>query len=266
MTTYETLELTREGAIDWLTLNRPESLNSLTGPMVRELWSYFRELHDDYTRRVVVLRGAGRAFCAGLDLKATRDPALALPRGNGVSAPEASLPGVVRLMRSCPQPIIALVHGPACGGGFALALASDVRIAGATARMNDAFVKLGMSGCELGLSYFLPRAVGLSVAAELMMTGDFIDAQRSLQLGLVSQVAPEAELEARARELALRMLANSPLGLRKTKATLNLAQKLSELDAVIDLEAQAQRVCMDSGDFVEARKAFAEKRTPRFTT
>ncbi len=264
MVGFETLKLERVGAVDWLTLNRPERLNALTGPMVRELWGYFRDLSDDFSRRIVVIRGAGKAFCAGLDLKAVDDPDQAMPTGRGDKAPEASLAGIVRLMRSCPQPIIALIHGPACGGGFALALASDIRIAGESARMNDAFIKLGISGCELGLSYFLPRMVGLSVASELMMTGDFIDAARALSVGLVSRVTADEAMEAAAQELIGRMLATSPLGLRKTKATLNLAMKLNDLDAVIDLEEHTQLACMQSGDFVEARRAFAEKRAPRY--
>jgi enoyl-CoA hydratase len=261
---YKTIKVDREGAIDWLTLNRPERLNAITGTMVQELWEYFRSLEQDYSRRVVIMRGAGSGFCAGLDIKARTDPAEELPKPSS-KGPSASLSAIVKLMRHCPQPIIALVHGPACGGGFSLALAADVRIAGASARMNDAFIKLGISGCELGLSYFLPRIVGLSVTSELMLTGRFIDAKRALAVGLVSDVAEDGQLEQVGRALAAEMLRATPLGLRKTKETLNLALKLNELDAVLDLEEHTQLGCMEGGDFEEAMKAFIEKREPKFS-
>jgi enoyl-CoA hydratase len=162
-------------------------------------------------------------------------------------------------MRACPQPIISLVHGPACGGGFIFALASDIRIAGETARMNDAFIKVGLSGCELGISYFLPRSMGLSVASELMFTGAFIDAQRALSTGLVSRVVPDAELDDAARALIEPMLKATPHGLRETKRTLNLALGMNDLEAVIDLEESAQLRCMrSSGEFRARLAAFTE--------
>lgn len=264
VTNFETILVEREGAVDWLTLNRPDQLNAISWTMVEELWAYFSNLHDDYSRRVVVLRGAGRGFCAGLDLKASSDPAgtfLGAPAGG---KPSPSLAEVVRKMRSCPQPIIALVHGAACGGGLNFALASDIRIAGHTARMNLAFVKLGLSGCELGSSYFLPRTVGLSVASELMMTGRFINAERALRVGLVSEATDDDKLETVARAILVDMLRTSPEGLRKTKQTLNLAMKLNELAAVMEVEEHAQMMCMRSPDFNEAIAAFQSKREPRF--
>jgi enoyl-CoA hydratase/carnithine racemase len=263
---YKTLLVRREGPVDWVTLNRPERLNSVTGTMVRELWSYFSEIEHDYSRRVVVLRGAGKHFCAGLDLKVFGNPEEEIPMGRGQLRPEASLPGVIRLMRRCPQPVIGLIHGAACGGGLAFALACDIRVAGESARMNDAFIKLGISGCELGLSYFLPRMVGLSVASELMLTGRFVDAARALSIGLVSRVVPDDEIESAARDYLVDLLRATPLGLRQTKATLNLANRLNELDAVLDLEQHVQMECMRSGDFDEALAAFTEKREPRFST
>jgi enoyl-CoA hydratase/carnithine racemase len=260
---YSTIMIEQQGAIDWLTLNRPDRFNAITGTMVRELWDYFSGVEKDYSRRVIVMRGAGKGFCAGLDIKSRSDPSEQLPEPSG-DGPSASLSAIIRLMRRCPQPIIALIHGPACGGGLAFALAADVRIAGTSARMNDAFIKLGISGCELGLSYFLPRMVGLSVAAELMFTGRFIEAGRALAVGLVSDVVADDELENAGRSLAGEMLKAAPFGLRKTKETLNLAMKLNELDAVIDLEEHTQLGCMQGGDFEEAMKAFVEKREPRF--
>ncbi len=262
MIPYTTIKVVRDGAVDWLTLNRPERMNALNGVMVRELWRYFGELQGDYACRVVVISGAGAAFCAGLDLKSKDDPNHQLPPS--LDRPEASLSGVVRRMRSCPQAIVSLVHGAACGGGLILALASDIRIAGESARMNVAFVKLGLSGCELGTSYFLPRTVGLSVAAELMMTGRFINAQRALATGLVSEVAADDKLKGLADALVRDMLQTSPLGLRKTKETLGLASRLSDLDAIMQLEEHAQLLCLEGPHFAEATSAFLEKREPSF--
>ena len=156
--TYETLELRREGAVLWCTLNRPEALNTFSAKFVEEYHDLLDALAGDPATRIVVLRGAGRAFCAGLDLKET-----GFAGDGGVSA---SLRGQQRIsqialkMRRLPQVFVACVHGPACGGGFMLALASDIRIAGESARMNAAFIKLGLSGCDVGVSYLLPRLVG----------------------------------------------------------------------------------------------------------
>ena len=189
---FETLQLERRDQIAWLTLNRPESLNAMNRALVGELRAFFTGLGQDHDTRLVVLRGAGRAFCAGLDLKEGVD---------GDGSVQASLRAqrtiseLVIMMRRVPQPIIACVHGAACGGGFALALGADVRIAGESARMNAAFIRIGFSACDIGVSYFLPRMVGASVAAELLLTGNFIDARRAERLGLVSRVVADGELD-----------------------------------------------------------------------
>ena len=220
-------------------------------------------LKDDFGVRIVVMRGAGTAFCAGLDIKEHRGGDR-VPDSAGRTAPGYHLFDIVRLMRACPQPIVALIHGPACGGGFAMALAADIRLAGKSARMNDAFVALGRSGCEMGLSYFLPRIVGLGVATELMYTGSFIDAERAYAMGLVSKAVADDDLPAAAAEILAPMLRTSPLGLRMTKATLNTVLKVSDLDAVIDLEERAQSICGRGPDFEEAMNAFLQKREPRY--
>ena len=257
----DTLDLRRDGPVAWLTLNRPASLNALNPALVDELRAFFAGLADDARTRVVVLRGAGRAFCAGLDL---REP----PSGAGGVA--AGLRGqrriseIVQLMRRAPQPIVACLHGPACGGGFALALASDVRIAGESARMNAAFIRLGLSGCDVGVSYFLPRLVGASLAAELILTGRFLGAERARELGLVSRVVPDAELEAAAREIVDEMLATSPLGLRLSKECLNASLDAASLEQVIAMEDRNQILCAQTPDFGEGVRAFLEKRPPRW--
>ena len=258
---YETIQVRKEGAVDWVTLNRPESLNALNKRMVEELLDYFGALYWDKSVRVVVMRGAGRAYCAGLDLK---------ERDNSPRSPQAGLTSqrriseIVMRMRRCPQPIISLVHGPACGGGFAFALASDIRIAGASARMNAAFIRIGLSACDIGVSYFLPRLVGVSVASELMLTGRFINAERALRVGLVSEVVADDKMEDAARPYVDEMLTTSPLGLRLTKECLNVSVDAGSLEAAVAMEDRNQILCAQTADFGEGVRAFLEKRRPEY--
>jgi enoyl-CoA hydratase/carnithine racemase len=258
---YETIAVDVHQGVHWLTLNRPQSLNAITNQMVADLGDYFGGLFHDRDCRIVVMRGSGRAFCAGLDIKAHggQEP----PFGGGFGF-QGYLADVYLRMRRCPQPIIALVHGAASGGGFAFALASDIRLAGQSARMNAAFIRLGLSACDMGVSYFLPRVVGLSVASELMMTGRFIDAQRALATGLVSEVVPDDELEALAQSYVDDMLATSPIGLRMTKEGLGLAVDAPSLEAAMAIENRNQLLCAASEDFAEGLRAFREKRRPIF--
>jgi enoyl-CoA hydratase/carnithine racemase len=258
MNEYSTINVVHEGAVDWLTLNRPDRLNALDGTMVHELWDYFNGLQSDYSRRIVVMRGAGKAFCAGLDLVWFNSSRASLPKGATDEGPGPSLADIVLKMRACPQAIVSLVHGAACGGGFNFVLASDIRIAGRSAKMNVAFVKLGLSGCELGTSYFLPRMLGTSVAAELMMTGRFIRADRALATGLVSEVVDDDQLERAARTLVQDLLAASPIGLRKTKEVLTRAAGIEDLAAVIMLEEHTQMACMQAGSFEQKVATFGE--------
>jgi len=264
---YETLKLEHEGALAWLTLDRPERLNALSRQLVAELRDFFgRRLPEDRETRVVVLRGAGRAFCAGLDLKEAVGQE-SDPEERGVSAGlrgQRTISEIVLMMRRAPQPIIACVQGAAAGGGFALALGADVRIAGESARMNAAFIRIGLSACDVGVSYFLPRMIGASVAAELLLTGNFIDAARAEKLGLVSRIVPDGELEATARTLAGEMLRNTPLGLRLTKECLNMSLDAGSLEQVIAMEDRNQILCARGEDFDEGIRAFLEKRPAKF--
>ena len=168
----------------WLTLNRPNELNAMNKPLVSALSDTFEALNGRHDVRVVVLQAKGRAFCAGLDLQSESWGDDASPQA--LLAMQRDISDIYRAMRRCPQPIIALIQGAACGGGFSLALASDIRIAATTAKMNAAFIRAGLTACDMGCSYLLPRLVGLSVASELMMTGKFISAERALKVNLVS--------------------------------------------------------------------------------
>lgn len=260
MSDYQTLRVEKRGPVEWLTLNRPERLNTITGTMVNELVGYLKQKLTDMDTRVIVMRGAGRGFCAGLDIKERQDGGDTVEFHPG----QPQLTDIPPLMRRIPQPIVALLHGPVNGGGFAMALAADFRFAGDSLKMNDAFARIGMSGCEMGVSYFLPRLIGLPAARELIYTGRFVDAARAVSLGLATASGPDDSLEELAQPLIDDLLSVAPTGLRQSKRTLDAALAVDNLETVIDLESRAQSLCQETGDFQEAMMAFLEKRPPRF--
>ncbi|MCB1644426.1 MAG: enoyl-CoA hydratase/isomerase family protein [Pseudomonadales bacterium] len=264
MNKYQTLLIEKRGQVDWLTLNRPESLNAITTEMVTELRDYFGGLREDRDTRIVVMRGAGRAFCAGLDIKAMSAPDVERPFGYGWGF-QGYLADVYIRMRRCPQPIISLVQGAACGGGFSFVMASDIRIAGESAKMNAAYLKIGLSACDMGCSYFLPRLVGTSIASELMLTGRFIHADRALRTNLVSEVVADDQLEQAAQSYIDDMLAASPMGLRLTKEGLNYTIDAQGLEAAMAIENRNQILCSNTEDAKEGMRAFVEKRKPNYT-
>jgi len=254
----------RDG-VDHVALNRPDSLNALDPALIDALNVYFQGLQRNRDTRVVVLRGAGKNFCAGLDLKAAMARRAGQQEPPGVTESldsQRRIADIVMLMRRCPQPIIALVQGAAAGGGFALALASDIRIATKSARMNCAFIKLGLGGCDIGTSYFLPRLVGVSVASELILTGRFIGAERALAVGLVSEVVDEDKLDEAAEPYVDAMMTASPVGLRLSKECLNMSVDAGSLETVIAIEDRNQVLCSRSEEFSEGIRAFLEKRKP----
>jgi enoyl-CoA hydratase/carnithine racemase len=259
------LLIEHDDGVDRVTLNRPDSLNALDPDLVDALNLYFESLQRNRSTRVVVLKGAGTAFCAGLDLKHAMQRRSAQQEPPGVTESldsQRRIADIVMLMRRCPQPIIALLQGAAAGGGFALALAADIRIASRSARMNCAFIKLGLGGCDIGTSYFLPRLVGVSVASELILTGRFIDAGRALSVGLVSEVVEEGGLEAAAIPYVDAMMTASPVGLRLSKECLNMSVDAGSMESVIAMEDRNQVLCSRSEDFNEGIRAFLEKRKP----
>jgi enoyl-CoA hydratase len=252
-----------EDEILFVTLNRPDALNAMDTDLVDEVRRIFVDLYWRRDVRVVMLTGSGRAFCAGLDLKAWDTGGAERSTAEALDG-QRRIAEIVIAMRRCPQPIIALVNGPASGGGFALALASDVRLATPTAKMNAAFIRVGLSACDIGVSYFLPRMVGASVAAEYMLTGRFFTPERARELGLVSDVVAPEELAAKGRALAEEMLHATPLGLRLTKEALNMSVDAGGLEAVIALEDRNQILCARDPNFAEGVSAFLEKRKPRY--
>jgi enoyl-CoA hydratase len=252
--------------ITQLTLNRPERLNAMNYALVSGLYAAFDALAEDRSCRVILLTGAGRGFCAGLDLTEGASP----PASDRLGRPQAGMTvqkliaGLVPKMRSMPQPIVAAVNGAASGGGLALALASDVRIAAANARFNVAFVRVGLSGCDIGVSWLLPRLVGASRAFELLLTGRLIDAAEADRIGLVTRVVAEGQAVASARETAALIVDNSPFGVRMTKEVMWSQLEIGSLQAGIDLENRTQVLSSFTGDLTEAMQAFAEKRPPAF--
>jgi enoyl-CoA hydratase len=260
--TYEHLEVVIDGPVLRVTLNRPHIHNALNDRLVEELRDLFVWLYWRQELRIIVLAANGRNFCAGLDMTertgGVPDTAEALTAQRRISE-------IVIAMRRCPQPIVALVNGAASGGGFAIALAADVRIATPTTRMNAAFIRVGLSACDIGVSYFLPRMVGVSVAAEYMLTGRFIDAQRAYQLGLVCGIVEPNALPDAGESFVRDMLHATPLGLRLTKEALNHAIDASSLEAVVAMEDRNQILCAQSPDFAEGIAAFREKRPPRYS-
>ena len=251
----------RQG-VAWLTMNRPERLNALNAGLTDALRTYFQALQDRPDIRVVVLQGAGRAYCAGLDLK---DRTGAAPRSvqEGLAGQKA-IRDIMIAMRECPQPIISIVQGAASGGGLGIALASDIRLCTPEARFNAAFIKIGVSGCDMGSSYFLPRMVGASLAAEMLLTGRFLHADRAYSMGFVSKVGPLAEVEAEARQLADEMLNATPLALRLTKDCMNHNLDAPGLRAAIAMEDRNQILTVANGDLDEGIAAFLEKRKPQW--
>ena len=263
MSKYETIDIDVRGEVHWLTLNRPDRLNAINTQMATELGRYFGDLYQDRSCRVVVMRGAGRAFCAGLDIK-DPDGLKGAPFGGGFGF-QGHLADVYVKMRRCPQPIISLVQGAASGGGFAFALASDIRVAGESMKMNSAFIKIGLSSCDMGVSYFLPRLVGVTFASEMMLTGRFVDAGRALSIGLVNEVVPDSGLEKAGQVFVDEMLATSPMGLRLTKEGLNMSIDAGSLEAAMAIENRNQVLCSGTEDFKEGLQAFVEKRPPRYS-
>jgi enoyl-CoA hydratase len=248
-----------------LTLDRPERLNALSWPMVDEYLALLEALGSDPELRVIVITGAGRGFCAGLDLQ-QRDDALG---GSDdvftVSVRQEKIGALAASLRSLPQPVIAAVNGPAAGGGFAIALASDIRLASTAASFHASFVRIGLSGCDAGVSYLLPRVVGLGHASEILLTGGAVSAQEAERIGLVNRVVPAGELQAAALELAARIVANSPYGVWMTKKGLGVNVDAPSLEAAIELENRTQVLATRTDDLREAVAAFREKRPARFS-
>jgi len=243
MSQYTTLLYHVQDHIGTLTLNRPQSLNSIDDAMLAELTDFWGQRRHDLGTRVIILTGAGeRGFCGGLDIKQ------AWPRAMASDVPafydfQQRLSRLLLYMRQCPQPIIAAIHGSAVGGGLSMALASDVRVVTPQARFAAAYNHIGLGGADMGSSYFLPRLIGAGRAYEYLLTGDFMDAASAQALGLVSRLVEPEQLMSAARELAQTMCRKNPLGLRLTKEAINASLEASGLEQMLVMEDRNQALC-----------------------
>ncbi|HEY6623640.1 MAG TPA: enoyl-CoA hydratase-related protein [Acidimicrobiales bacterium] len=251
-----------------VTLHRPERLNALTSAMLTHLYEILETLGRDESCRVIVVTGAGRGFCAGDDLRDWQPPDW-VPGEVGHfhlnMYQQKYVAQLVPRMRATPQPIIAAVNGPAAGAGFALALGADLRLAATSALFLDAFVKIGASGAEMGLSWLLQRIVGATRAAELVLTGRPVDGDEAAAIGLVLATVPAGDLLDAAMTLADRIIENTPLGTWMGKATLWSNLEISSLEAAIDLESRTQVLGLGTDDGKEQLRAYREKRPARYT-
>ncbi len=251
-----------ENGVATITLNRPERKNPLTFESYDELRNTFYALDKNYDVKVVVVRGAGGNFCSGGDVHEIIGPLTRMDR-DGLLEFTRMTCELVRNIRALRKPVVASLNGTTAGAGACIALASDLRIASVEARIAFLFVKVGLSGADMGAAHLLPRLVGLSKATELLYTGDFITAEEALACGLYNRVVPAERLEQETRELAGRLARGPSFALGVTKEMLNRELDVS-LDTALELEAQAQAVCMQHPDYGEAYRAFTEKREPRF--
>ncbi len=250
-----------------VTLDNPLRLNSLSFALVGDFYAALEEVAADGECRVVVLTGAGRAFCSGLELENAGLPPGAEELGRhrmGMRA-MAYMGGIVPTMRAIPQPIIAAIRGPAYGGGMCLSLGADIRLAGRSAVFCGAGISNGLSGAELGVSWLLPRAVGTSNAAEMLLTGKRVGADEALRIGLVSQILDDEAVVATGVDMAVSMCAFSPFGLELTKETMWASLEVGSLRAAVDLENRTQLLAGHTGNLAEASAAFREKRPPVYT-
>ena len=246
-----------------ITLDRPDRLNALTFDVYRELAERFEQLDRQDEVRAIVITGRGRGFCSGGDqddiihhLLGRDAPALlAFTRATG---------RLIEAMRACRRPIVAAINGAAVGAGAVIACAADLRIAAVNAKIGFVFPQVGLSGADMGVTYLLPRIVGLGHASELLLFGDIIPASRALEIGLVNRVIPDPDAAlAMAQDWADRLARGPAFAHAMTKQMLESEHTMALAEA-IEAEAQAQALCMQHPDFAEAHDAFKTKRPARF--
>ncbi|HEY5857387.1 MAG TPA: enoyl-CoA hydratase-related protein [Aldersonia sp.] len=246
-----------------LRMNRPDRMNSQTVRMFHDYLVAGRALRDSGLRALIVTGAGERAFCAGFDLDE-----ISVITDMGVREFlkfQETATGGIQSIRHLPFPVIAAIHGPATGGGLALALAADIRLAAPSLKMSAAFVKVGLSVGELGTSFNLTRLVGPARAAEIAYTARIVDADEALRIGLVNAVVPAETLLAEAREMARLIAQNSPGGVRMSKRAIQRNAEIGSYEAALELENRGQALLTRTEDMPEALAAFKEKRAPVFT-
>jgi 2-(1,2-epoxy-1,2-dihydrophenyl)acetyl-CoA isomerase len=264
----------RPNGVALITLNRPDSLNAMGGELMPLLAEHLADCASDASVRCVVLTGAGRAFCAGGDVKAMAAVGDALPVSDdnrspaedfarGVQTLRDSQRGTSYMLHTMPKPTIAMVNGHAVGAGLSLALACDLRVASERAKLGTVFRNVGFSG-DFGGSYFLPRLVGMERARQLYFTGEILSAEDALKIGMVSRVVAHDKLEEETMALAAHLASGPTLAYARMKENLNRSAS-SDLLTLLDQEALNMRLSATTKDHREAAKAFVQKRTPTFS-
>jgi len=256
-------------AITRLTLNRPQARNALSWELMGELKAALAQIDADNRCRVLILTGAGKSFCAGLDLADQANPAsVAAAVGPMKQGPRLGMRAqeymadMALMLRRIQQPVIAAINGHAYGGGLGLALACDIRIAAADAKFCTQFIRLGISGCDVGVSYTLPRLIGAARAHDMILSARVVDAQLAQDWGLVTRLVGDDELQGAALALAQELCDFSPYGLVSTKQAMWTNLDATSLEAAMQLENRNQILNGLSGDVAEAAAAFFEKRKP----
>ena len=276
---YQTIEFDlQDNGIGILTLNRPERLNAISFQMEEELHSLFDSLMTNLDCRVIILRGNGRAFCAGTDLQEgltlnTKKVPEGYEKYYVLNTPEPlkkklyhqwRISQIYVKMRKISQPIIAMVHGAAVGGGFGFAMASDIRIATEDVKFINGSINLGLTGADVGGSYFLPRLIGMSRASEILYSGREVRSKEAKEIGLILKIVNKDDLMDSALEIANDLLTKSPLGLRMTKQAINLTMDSPSLETILQLENTSIVLSFCSKDMNEGSAAFMQKRKPKY--
>jgi enoyl-CoA hydratase/carnithine racemase len=245
-----------------VTLNRPDRLNALTFEVYAELRDTFAALDGESGVRAIVLTGSGRGFCSGGDVEEIIGALFERDFG-GLREFTRMTCDLVRNIRKCRRPVIAALNGTTAGAGAVIASACDMRIASETAKIAFLFVRVGLSGADMGIAWILPRLIGLGRATELLMTGEFIDAKRALEIGLYNKVVAPGQALAAATELAKTLARGPSAALAVTKQALD-AEFVMDLESALSYEADAQAALMEDPNFREAYEAFRDKREPKF--
>lgn len=261
MTANDTVLQHLESGLLTITMNRPERRNALNTEMTIGLVAAARRAMEDHEVRAVLIKGAGGTFCVGGDVKAMAEGKAPPPFESKVAILRDRME-VSRLLHEMPKPVVAQIDGAAAGAGLSIALACDLRVAGASAEITTAFAKVGLSG-DFGGTYFLTQLLGSAKARELYLTSPLLSAQEAYALGMVTKVVPDGEVEAAARELAMSLAHGPTVTLGYIKRNINNAETLS-LENCFDAEAMHHSRCSETADHMEAAKAFVEKRSPVF--
>lgn len=260
---YQEIRYVVEDHVAWVRMNRPDAMNSLSYQMLSELRSALAEAELDHVVRVIVLTGEGRAFSAGGDVKGMQSRLdQQVPAAEHEARYQANFGMCVRAISQVKKPVVAMINGPAYGGGVGLALACDIRVAGSRAKLGFVFVHRGLIP-DCGTTFFLPRLVGVARAMELALAGRVVDAAAAQEMGLVNAVFSDDGLEAFTREVCRDIVNAAPYAVQMTKRALRNALA-GDLEGALEFEAKAQAICQTTADHREGILAFLEKRAPQF--